>query len=195
MTSKICVAVCVLVIVAGGCGSKDKEINRIIESPIDYYSHLSPKVDMARYTTWDWLSPLEDEDALDKLQIETGIREAIESAVDLRMKDRDYQRVTTSPDMVINYHVAGKDIDRDYIRQVYDGSYDPKYRKNFDGPGRARENWQEGSLILFAFDAVTGDLLWRCSATAEVTGEAPLDRRVERLDQAIKMMFTSLPGK
>jgi hypothetical protein len=194
MTSKLCAAICIVLAVTG-CGSKEKEINRIIESPIDYHSHLSPKADMARYTTWNWLSPLEDEQAVDKLQIEKGIREAIESAVELRLKDRDYQRVTTSPDMVINYHVAGKDIDRDYIRQVYDGSYDPKYRKNFDGPGSARDNWEEGSIILFAFDAGSGDLLWRSSATAEVTGEAPLDRRVERLDQAIKMMFTSLPGK
>ena len=33
------------------------------------------------------------------------------------------------------------------------------------------------------------------ASTAEVTDEAPLDRRVERLNEAIKMMFTSLPGK
>ena len=195
MTSKTCLAVCVLIAVAG-CGSKNKEINRIIDSPIDYHSHLSPKADMSRYTTWDWLSPLVDEESLDKLQIEEGVRLAVESAVDLRMKDRGYLRdVVLTPDMVINYHVAGKDIDKDYMRQVYDGSYDPKYRKNFDGPGRARDNWKEGSIILFAFDTNTGEMVWRSSATAEVTADAPLDRRVERLNDAIKVMFTSLPGK
>jgi hypothetical protein len=38
-------------------------------------------------------------------------------------------------------------------------------------------------------------MVWRSSATAEVTADAPLDRRVERLNDAIKVMFTSLPGK
>jgi hypothetical protein len=182
-------------VVVAGCGSKNKEIDRIIESPIDYHSHLSPHADMSRYITWDWLSPLVDDGALEKLQVEEGVRLAIESAVDVRMNDRGFRRVGSSPDMVLDYHVAGKDIDAAYIRQVYDGKYDPKYRKNFDGPRRAKSEWQEGSIILFAFDATSGEIVWRSSAKAEVTEEAPLDRRVERLNDAIKLMFTSLPGK
>ena len=93
------------------------------------------------------------------------------------------------------YHVAGKDINADYIREMYDGEYYPKYRVNFDGPRSAKNEWQEGSIIIFAFDPATRDMVWRSSATAEVTDEAPLDRRVDRLNQAIKMMFSSLPGK
>jgi hypothetical protein len=194
MPSKKWLVVCALVIVAG-CGSKNKEIERIIESPIDYHSHLSPRADMSRYNTWDWLSPLVDEEGVEKQQIEEGIRLAIESAVDFRMKDRGYRRVFSSPDMVIDYHVAGQDLDADYMRKLYGEKYDPKYRQNYDGPRRARDNWQEGSIILFAFDSASGEILWRSSAKAEVTEEAPLDRRVERLNSAIKMMFTSLPGK
>jgi hypothetical protein len=194
MPSKICLALCLLLLVAG-CGSKNKEINRIIESPIDYYSHLSPRADMSRYETWDWLSPLVDDEALDKQQIEEGVRLAIDSSVDVRMKDREYRRVVSSPDMVVNYHVAGQDIDAAYIRQMYDGKYAPRYRKNFDGPRGSRDSWDEGSIIIFIFDAATGDLVWQSSATAEVTGDAPLERRVERLDKAIKVMFTSFPGR
>ena len=195
MISRICFAICFLAVISG-CGSKNKEINRIIDSPIDYHSHLSPTADMSRYTTWDWLSPLVDQESIEKLQIERGVREAIESAVDLRMTDRGYLRdPVLTPDMVINYHVATKDIDKDYMRQVYNGHYDPKYRKNFDGPGSARDNWDEGSIILFAFDSTTGDIVWRSSATAEITADAPLERRVQRLNDAIKIMFTSLPGK
>jgi hypothetical protein len=194
MPSKKWLVVCLLVTVVG-CGSKNKEIERVIESPIDYHSHLSPRADMSRYNTWDWLSPLVDDEALDKQQIEEGIRLAVESAVDFRMNDRGYRRVFSTPDMVINYHVAGKDIDRDYMRQMYDGKYDPKYRKNFDGPGRSRDSWKEGSIIIFAFDSASGEMVWRSTATAEVTDQASLDKRVERLNSAIKMMFTSLPGK
>ncbi len=194
MPSKICLALGLLAVVAG-CGSKNKEIDRIIESPIDYYSHLSPRADMSRYDTWDWLSPLVDDEVLDKQQIEEGLRLALESSVDVRMKDREFRRVVSAPDMVVNYHVAGRDIDAAYIREMYDGKYDPKYRKNFDGPRGSRNSWEEGAVIIFVFDAATGDLLWQSSATAEVTGDAPMERRVERLDKAIKIMFTSLPGK
>jgi len=194
MPSKKLLVLCLLVVLVG-CGSKNKEIERVIESPIDYHSHLSPRADLSRYNTWDWLSPMVDDGAIEKQQIEEGIRLAIESAVDFRMKDRGYRRVFSSPDMVLDYHVAGKDIDADYMRQMYDGRYDPKYRKNFDGPRGARDTWKEGSIILFAFDTASGEIVWRSSATAEVTDEAPLDRRVERLNDAIKMMFTSLPGK
>ena len=194
MSSKIRLALCLLVIVVG-CGSKNKEIDRIIESPIDYYSHLSPKADMSRYETWDWLSPLVDDEALDKQQIEEGLRLALETSVDVRMKDRDYRRVVSSPDMVVNYHVAGRDIDAAYIREMYEGTYDPRYRKNFDGPRGSRDSWKEGAVIIFIFDAATGDLVWQSSATAEVTGDAPLERRTERLDKAVKIMFTSFPGR
>jgi hypothetical protein len=194
MPFKYRVAVCLLVVVVG-CGSKSKEINRIIESPIDYHSHLSPRADMSRYNTWDWLSPLVDEGAVEKQQLEDDIRLAIQSAIELRMRDRNYRHVTSSPDMVIDYQVAGQDIDADFMREKYDERYDPKYRRNFDGPRRLRDSWQEGSIVIFAFDAVTGEIFWRSSAKAEVTDEAPLEQRVERLDEAIKMMFTSLPGK
>ena len=194
MRSMKWLVVCTLGIVAG-CSSKNKEIARIIESPIEYHSHLSPYADMSRYHTWNWLSPLVDSTSVEKEQLEKGMRDAIESAVEFRMKDRGYERDISSPDLVVNYHVASKDIDADYMRKMYDGKYDPKYRQNFDGPRRARDTWTEGSIILFAFDASSGDLVWRSSAKAEVTGEAPLDERVKRVDSAIKMMFTSLPGK
>lgn len=189
------IAVLLLAMALAGCGSRNKEIERILDSPISYNSHLSPFVDLSQYRTWDWLSPLVDEKSLDRMQIEPELRQAAEAAVGARMTDRGYKRVTTSPDMVINYHVAGKDIDEDYIRDMYDGKYYPKYRIDFSGPRSARKKWQEGSILIFIFDPKTGETIWRSSATAEVTGEAPLDSRIERLEKAIKMVFTSLPGK
>lgn len=192
LTKWLCVF---LLLAVAGCGSANKEIDRIMESPISYNSHLSPAVDLSRYRTWDWLSPLVDESSLDLLEVEPDLRKAAESAIDQRMKDRGYSRTIISPDLVINYHIAGKDIDEDYIKKMYDGKYYPKYRINFSGPRSAKKKWQEGSILVFIFDPVSGEMVWRASATAEVTGDAPIDRRVERLNKAIKMVFTSLPGK
>jgi hypothetical protein len=192
LTKWLCI---LLLLVFAGCGSGNKEINRIMESPISYNSHLSPSVDLSQYRTWDWLSPLVDETSVDRQALEPEMRQAIETTVGERMKDRGYSRTIVSPDLVINYHVAGADIDEDYIKKMYDGKYYPKYRTDFSGPRSAKKKWQEGSILVFIFDPVSGELVWRASAIAEVTGDAPIDRRIERLNQALKMVFTSLPGK
>ena len=188
MRPYICFVV-LLLLVIGGCGSGNKEINRIMESPISYNSHLSPFIDLSQYRTWDWLSPLLDDSSLDLLRIEPALRQTVEEAVGARMTDRGYKRVAFSPDLVINYHVVGKDIDEDYIRKMYDGKYYPKYRMNFSGPRSAKKRWQEGSILIFIFDPASGEMIWRSSATAEVTDDAPLDRRIERVNKAIKMVL------
>ncbi len=192
LTKWLCV---LLAVTVAGCGSRNKEINRIMESPISYNSHLSPSIDLSKYRTWDWLSPLADTASVTLAQVEPELRNAANSAIEQRMRDRGYSRTILSPDLVINYHVAGKDIDEDYIKKMYDGNYYPKYRMNFSGPRSAKKKWQEGSILVFIFDPVSGEMVWRASATAEVTGEAPIDRRIERLNKALKMVFTSLPGK
>ena len=78
---------------------------------------------------------------------------------------------------------------------MYDGHYLPAYRMDFSGSGKAVSRWKEGSLLVFMFDSQTERMVWQSSATAEITDEAPPDQRRARLDEAIKLMFTSLPGK
>jgi hypothetical protein len=111
------------------------------------------------------------------------------------MDVRGYQKVSRAPDIVLNFHVAVQTIDKDYIKKMYDGSYYPEYRMDFSGPRSARKRWDEGSLIVFAFDTYTRKLIWEGTAIAEVTDEAPLDMRIERINKAAKWMFTSLPGR
>ena len=60
---------------------------------------------------------------------------------------------------------------------------------------KARTRWKEGEVVVFIFDTQTREMVWQGSAMAEVTLDAPLDRRLERLDKAMKTMFTSFPGR
>ena len=66
---------------------------------------------------------------------------------------------------------------------------------DFTGSGKSRSEWKEGSLLIFLFDTRSQQMVWQSSATAEITDEAPEGKSVARLNEAIKMMFTSLPGK
>jgi hypothetical protein len=186
-----------LVIALGifGCGSsRDKEIQRILDSPITYNSHLSPWANMDDYRTWNWV-PVPKATTIDPRASDPKLRAEIEKAVAKHMTARGYANSPSSPDLQINYHVATQDINSDYIKKMYDGTYWPDYRMDFTGSGSARNEWQEGSLLIFLFDTKSQQMVWQSSATAEITDEAPEEKSAKRLNEAIKMMFTSLPGK
>jgi hypothetical protein len=184
-----------LVLLVGtiGCGKKS-DVKRIMESPVDYQSYVSPWAEFQRYRTWNFIQM--PEGRTDETHgVDPAIQSTIEDAITKQMDVRGYEKVTRIPDIVLNYHVAVKTIDKDYIKKMYDGSYYPEYRMDFSGPKSARKRWEEGSLIIFAFDTYTKKLIWEGTVIAEVTGEAPLDQRVVRINNAAKWMFTSLPGR
>ena len=178
-----------------GCGSsRDREIQRILDSPISYSSHLSAWANMENYRTWNWV-PMPKAIRTDPRASDPKLREEIEKAVTKHMEERGYVKVAGSPDLQVNYHVARQDIDREYMKTMYDGAYWPDYRMDFRGSGKARREWKEGSVLIFLFDTQSQEMVWQSSATAEVTDEAPEERGAARLNEAIKVMFTSLPGK
>lgn len=183
-----------LVVLTAGCSNKEKEIARILESPIEYHSHKSPWADFTDYRTWSWV-PVRHEEAVDPREADPAVREVIEAAISKQMEIRGYRATSVAPDIVLNYHVASREITSDYIAHMYDGRYYPEYRMDFAGPRSARRRWDEGSLIIFAFDTTTREMVWRSSAKAEITGDAPLEGRAKRLNLAVKNMFASLPGR
>lgn len=180
-------------VLTGGCGRKD-EVKRILESPISYQSYVSPWADFGRYKTWDWVSATTD--AADDTHVASPeLRRAMQEGVAKQMNIRGYKRTSVAPDIAVNYHYAKTTIDRDYVKKMYDGSYYPEYRMDFEGPRSARSRWEEGSLIVFIFETASRRLIWRGSAQAEVTDEAPVEESKKRLDRVLKWMFTSLPGR
>jgi len=178
-----------------GCGSsRDKEIKRIMDSPISYKSHLSSWANMANYETWNWV-PMPQAVRVDPRASDPQLRAAIEKAVAMHMKERGYNKVDGSPDLQVNYHVLTQDIDREFMETMYDGKYWPDYRMDFRGSGKAAREWKEGSVLIFIFDAESQEIVWQSSAMAEITDQAPEERGTARLNEAIKMMFVSLPGR
>lgn len=183
-----------LLFTIGGCSSRDKEIKRILESPIEYNAYVSPYAEFTRYVTWDWVPVLEAR-GVDPRADDPKVRRAIEDAIANQMGVREYVRGTVAPNLVVNYHLATQDIDKDYMKQMYDGKYLPDYRIDFRGPRKARYEWEEGSLIIFIFDTSTRELIWRGAAKAEIAHDAPFEQSVERLNKVMKHVFTSFPGR
>ena len=178
-----------------GCGSsKNKEIQRIMDSPIVYNSHLSPWAKLDSYTTWNFV-PMPVNSTIDPRAANPMLRGEIQRAIERHMSVRGFRKVSTRSDLLVNYHVATQDITQEYIQRMYDGSYLPEYRMDFSGPRSSRKAWREGSVIIFLFDVATEKMVWQSSATAEIADQPPEDKSKKRLNTAIKTMFTSLPGK
>jgi len=194
MRSRI-IVFCLVAVVAAGCTSKEKEIQRILESPISYRSHVSPSADFSRYSTWDWVPEPSQDRTPNPHGDDPDIRAAIEADVVKHMEARGYTQSGDDPTLAVNYYVAGRDIDSDFMKSMYDGKYYPEYRLGYEGPGKSQYRWREGELVIFIFDTETREMVWQGSALAEVTVEAPLDRRLERLHKAIKTTFASFPGR
>jgi hypothetical protein len=178
-----------------GCSSlRDKEIQRVLDSPIAYQSHLSPWADMAQYKTWTWV-PVPANIPMDPRAKDPTLRGEIERNIENHMKVRGYEGPSAAPDLFVSYHVSTKDIDQEYIKRMYDGTYLPQYRMEFEGPASAERQWKEGTVLIFLFDAKSERMVWQSAATAEITDEAPQAKSIARLDEAIKTMFTSFPGR
>lgn len=192
-TSNALGALIVIALSTFGCSSsRDREAQRILDSPISYQSHLSPWANMTEYKTWNWV-PVPANAPVDPRARDPQLRGEIEKKIEAHMKLRGYTGPRSSPDVFVNYHVSTRTIGQDDIKNMYDGKYLPQYRMEFEGPAQA--GWKEGSLLILIFDARAERMVWHSSATAEIIDEAPEARSIARLDEAIKMMFTSLPGK
>ncbi len=182
-----------LIVVAAGCSRRD-DVKRIMESPITYQSHVSPWADFDSYKTWDFVPAPRTKPEMTRTEdpaVDAVIKEGIAKQLNLR----GYKQTTSVPDFVVNYHVVVETIDKDYIKKMYDGKYYPEYRMDFSGPRSARNRWEEGSLIVFVFETVSRKIVWRGTALAEVADDAPIEMRETRINEALKWMFTSLPGK
>jgi hypothetical protein len=164
-----------------GCGSRN------YDDPIKVTSQFNPDAAYATFKTWNFSAnwkPPEDgvlSDASFRLELANMVEDAL--------KQYDLIRVFENPDLEIGFYVAADYITDDELQDWYDsGEWNmPSYR------GAQQSSWQKGSLILLAFEAGTGQMIWRSSAEAIVDQSVPDDQRRDLVRRAIKLMLEELP--
>ncbi len=175
-----------------GCGaSKQDEVQRVLDSPIEVESQFEPGTDFSRYQTWNWI-PTTHLPGQDPRSNDSEIANAIQEAVDSEMFVRGYKKVDTGFHLIANFFAATEQVDRAYLEQHYQGHY-PQYKIDMTGKQDDNATWKEGTLVLFLFDATTGQLVWQASAEAEVTLDSTPAQKGTRINKAVKMMLASLP--
>jgi hypothetical protein len=107
------------------------------------------------------------------------------------MSERGLKQVVQSPDLLIGYHAAVDQIDREQLEQLYEGfnwEIDHQY-------GDEEESWNKAALIMFVFDGNTGELLWQASAEAVVMDKLTDEQRLARVRKGVDLMLQELPKK
>jgi len=187
-----CILIIVALVAAAGCTSKQKEIQRIVDSPLVVESFAQEGVDFKQYSTWNWVP--QPQTGMESGGREPAIDAIIKDAFEGEMFSRGYRRVDSAYDLIANYHLAVEHIDKNYINTYYGGAY-PDYKIDMKGTKDDNQVWDEGTLIFFVFDARNGQLVWQASVQAEVTDEASLEQSEARIKKAAKMMFEKSPKR
>ncbi|MCK5406185.1 MAG: DUF4136 domain-containing protein [Candidatus Krumholzibacteria bacterium] len=177
---RLCVVLLVVPLV--GCGS------RSYDSHVQIDSQTHPSKDFAGYKTWDFLQYNADLTGMGVLE-DADFRLQLGNTIEKAMSDRRFQRVFESPDLHVGYHAAKEAVTEEQLREWYS-------KQDWELPdvrSYAQDRWEKGQLLLFIFDAKTGEMLWRASAEAMGDDSMPKKDRQALVERAVQQMLDTMP--
>ena len=147
-------------------------------------SYLASNADVSRYHTYDWAAADRFETGDPRLDNNPFFQERVEQAVEVQLAARGFERVKSSPELVLHYHAN--------IQQRVNANHaDEKY-------GYCTECtpyvYDAGTLVIDLVDARTQKLVWRGWAEGSVDGAIDNQQAMEaRIDRAVARILTKLP--
>jgi Domain of unknown function (DUF4136) len=149
-----------------------------------------PNVDFAKYRTYDFgregQYPPTGVEHVDTPQF----RAAVAQEIIADMAALGYAKVDSNPDFVILMDVgAAQQVDQQKVDDVSSG-YDMAWAQISD-----KDVWNEGTIILYAADAKTGQLIWSSTASGRLQSYPGYEKRLERFNDAIVHMLAQFPTR
>jgi hypothetical protein len=180
----------------GGCtATKKMTADEIHETPIVVQAEFDPDRDFSQYTSWSWI-PMPIGASGNEVIDDPDWRETVDLAVEKEMFARGYVRDTQNPGLLLNAIATVEKIDKNYIKEHYEGYYFPEYFAQAPGAsGKTKRKWDEGTLMVFIFDAATGENVWMGTAQTEVYKWTPDAQRKNRTREAVRLLLESLPAR
>lgn len=125
----------------------------------------------ANNKTWIWILSAGNATGSDRLD-DPEFRDVVGTAVQKELYARGYAKTSENPDLVVNGFVSVQKIDKKYIEENFDGVYTPDYHAAFPEGGSDKSVWEEGTLMLFIYDASKGQVVWYGTAQTEAAKHA-----------------------
>jgi hypothetical protein len=186
-------AILTAVFLAGCTASKMTTTERIYETPIAVDAHYEEGVDFSKYHTWTWV-PSIGQTGTEQLD-DPEFRDVVGTAVQKEMYAKGYERNDEAPDLVINAFVSIQKIDKKYIEENFGGTYHPDYYANLPEGGSQKSSWDEGTMMLFIYDASKGQVIWYGTAQTEVYKRAVDGMWQKRVGEIVNKLLADLPPR
>ena len=181
------------VLFAGCTASKMSQTEKVFETPIAIDAHFEEGVDFSQFKTWTWIPSI---GATGSERIDDPeFRDVIGTAIQKEMYAKGYAKTTEKPDLVLNAFVSLQKIDKKYIEENFDGTYKPDYYADLPDGGSSKSSWEEGTLMLFIYDASKGQVVWYGTAQTETAKNAPDGMWQKRVQDIVAQLLDSLPSR
>ena len=156
-------------------------------------SSRDPGADFTRLQTYAWM-PLDQVEPADQRVLDRYIDKRIRSAVDRELGAKGFRPAPEGePDFYLNYRVSTTPDDAVKLgRHVHHGAGWGAW------PGAEtlfRENYDTGTLYLAALDGGSKRAIWLGAAQARLLPHVSLEKRAERVDDAIHAILADFPRR
>ena len=182
------------VLLAGCTATKMASSDKIYETPIAVDAHYTEGIDFSQYKTWTWIPSVGNATGSNRLD-DPEFRDVVGTAVQKEMYARGYAKTSENPDLVVNGFVSVQKIDKKYIEENFDGVYAPDYHAVLPEGGSNKSSWEEGTLMLFIYDAAKGQVVWYGTAQTEAAKHPVEGMWQKRVQEIVAQLLDSLPSR
>ena len=186
-------------LLSGCTATKMSTTEKILETPIAVDAHYEEGVDFSNYRTWTWV-PSVGSTGTERLD-DPEFRDVVSTAIEKEMFARGYSKISNTPDLdenpdlVVNAFVSIQKIDKKYIEENIDGAYHPDYYADLPDGGSKKSKWDEGTLMLFIYDAAKGQVVWYGTAQTESAKHPVEGMWQKRIQEIVARLLDSLPSR
>lgn len=151
-----------------------------------------PEIDLEKFDTYEWATHAQLVDnavyALNDLILKAKIVKAVES----ELKGLGFDRVSTNPDLIINFIVFEEPTEFIGYAPANEDNYYKEYWDSF-GPGEElgpmkKYEIQSGTLLIQLFSPEEKKIVWQGYASGIMDGQV-FDKSEERIAEAVELIF------
>ncbi|MDJ1469434.1 DUF4136 domain-containing protein [Xanthocytophaga flava] len=150
-------------------------------------------IDWSKYKTYTWASQVDSKlDAGIYFLNDLVLKERIRNAVGYEMDGRGYEKVSQSPDIIVNFRV----FDQPTTLKGYTG-----YGTSYWGSQEVRQpedttsyNVERGTLIVNVIDTKSGETIWRGFASGLMNGTT-FNKEEEKIKEAVNLIYQDYPAR
>ena len=193
-TGRLISLLLVTALLFSGCtATKMATTNQIYETPIAVEANFDEDLDFSKYSTWTWVPSIGATG--DEILDDPEFRDVVGTAVQKELFSKGYVMNDQNPDLVLNAIVAVEKIDKKYIEENFQGSYHPEYYADLPDGGSGKSSWDEGTMMIFIYDASKGQVVWQGTAQTEVYKKAVDGKWQKRVPEIVAQLLASLPAR